>query len=79
MTWAWFTENPGLYCNHNHYAIQRSGFLVLVLVENVVEKTKEAKYRVVYFTGTPQFPYQKENRQADNHSTGFTGTAALIS
>ena len=31
-----------------------------------------------YFTGTPQFQYQKENRQAANHSTGFTGTAAMI-
>ena len=29
-------------------------------------------------TYTPQFQYQKENRQAANHSTGFTGTAAVI-
>ena len=35
-------------------------------------------YRVSFLTGTPQFQYQKENRQAANHSTGFTGTAAVI-
>ena len=27
---------------------------------------------------TPQFQYQKENRQEANYSTGFTGTAAVI-
>ena len=35
-------------------------------------------YRVIYLTGPPQLQYQKENRQATNHSTGFTGTAAVI-
>ena len=31
-----------------------------------------------FFTGTPQFQYQKETRQAANHGSGFTGIAALI-
>ena len=35
-------------------------------------------YRVIYLTAPPQFQYQKENLQAANHSTGFTGTAAVI-
>ena len=35
-------------------------------------------YRVIYLTGPPQFQYQKENRQAANHSTGLIGTAAVI-
>ena len=35
-------------------------------------------YRVIDSTGPPQFQYQKENRLAANHSTGFTGTAAVI-
>ena len=39
-------------------------------------------YRVVFFTGTPQFQYQKENPPSDQSRpflvTGFTGTAALI-
>ena len=35
-------------------------------------------YRVIFLTGPPQFQYQKENRQAANHSTGLTGTAAVI-
>ena len=36
------------------------------------------RYRVIYFTGTPQFQYQNENSQAANQSTGFTGTASVI-
>ena len=38
----------------------------------------EQLYRVVFLPAPPQFQYQKENRLADNHSTGFTGTAVVI-
>ena len=43
---------------------------------------KDAKYRVVFFTGTPQFQYQKENPPSNQSwpflVKRFIRTAALI-
>ena len=45
---------------------------------DILKKIYLFKIQGVFFNWDPQCQYQKENRQAANHSTGFTGTAAVI-
>ena len=61
--------------SHSYWAPKWVKFTFLHLIFGI---SCCVSYRVSFLTGTPQFQYQKENRQAANHSTGFTGTAAVI-